>query len=203
MSILSLDYSAQMPNIKFRAKGPPQIFLLLTYSENIYWALTLWHTRFQYAGYMVISPNACLAYGTAILVEKLFLTPLCPSPFSPHHPDHTQQEFQARVPVVCGMFSWINKSPSLLGPLTCEANPMPRAMTVPLGCHHKVPPSTSLPWWFGTIFKTRGHFIQQKSNSMPVGNRAELFPSKEIFPDEMSYTHKGPIQIFLLEASTG
>lgn len=37
--ILSLENSAWMFNIKFRAMGTPQIFLLLSYSENIYWAL--------------------------------------------------------------------------------------------------------------------------------------------------------------------
>lgn len=31
-----------------------------------------------------------------------------------------------------------------------------------------------------------------KFNSMPVGNRAESFPRKEIFPAKMNHTHQGP-----------
>lgn len=41
---------------------------------------------------------------------------------------------------------------------------MPKAITVPTGCHHKVPPSMSLLWWFRAIFKMRRHFIHKNQS---------------------------------------
>lgn len=79
---------------------------------------------------------------------------------------------------------------------------MPKAITVPMGCHHKVPPSMSLHWWFGAIFKMRRHFIHQKLTLMPVGNRAELFPRKDIYAAKITLLTR-PHPDFLQEVSTG
>lgn len=69
-----------------------------------------------------------------------------------------------RAAAVRGMFSWINKSSWLTSSLKCEANPMPKAMTVALGYHHQVPPSylTALVIW------SQGGFL----------NKVILYPSK-------------------------
>ena len=78
-SILSLDYSAWMPNIKFKATGTHHCSFI---QKVIYWAPTLQHVRFQYAGYMAMNPtapNACLPRGIAILMEKVLLTSLLPT----------------------------------------------------------------------------------------------------------------------------
>lgn len=51
------------------------------------------------------------------------------------------------------------------------------------------------------VFKTRRHFICQRSSFMPVVSWVELLPREEIYQAEMKPTHKAPIQLFLCDAS--
>lgn len=120
----------------------------------------------------------------AILVGRLFLTSLSPTLFSPGQPDHPQEECQAQAAVARSLFSWRNKSPSLLGYLKCEAKPKASSHYCP--CRMS-PQSPTLDLTILVIrctdFKTWRYFIHQKWGLTPAGNWQNYF-----YPAKINYT---------------
>lgn len=124
----------------------------------------------------------------AILVGRLFLTSPSLSLFSPGQPDHPQEECQAQAAVARSLFSWRNKSPSLLGYLKCEAKPKASSHYRPCGMSPQSPAlDVTILVIRCTDFKTRRYFIHQKWGLTPVGNWQNYF-----YPAKVNYTHKIP-----------
>lgn len=146
----------------------------------------------QVYGHEHNSPK-CLLCETATPGGRLFLTSLSPSLFSPSRPGHPQEECQAQAAVAHSLFSWTNKSPSLLGYLKCEAKPKASSHYCPWGTS---PQSSTL---YVTILVIQ--FLKQGDSLSPRNGAWRLWGTDRIISTQPRKTTltRSPSRFFFMK----